>query len=280
MIDIFNSFEQCAVEISRAIDRDSFGYSSDSNSSGDQQLQLDVEADQIVEKILSEVSSISEISSEEREGSTELNSGGEYLISYDPLDGSSLVDVNLSVGTIFGVYKDEFHPSKLVASAYIVYGPRTEIVRVVEGEKPKLFRLAGDKFHFVKELQLSEKGKLNASGGTQNRWFPHHKALIESLFSDGYRLRYSGGMVPDLHQILLKGGGLFSYPATTDKPKGKLRLLFEVLPFALIYESAGGNAIADSGDRLLEVVPESLHDTSSCFFGSKSEIERVKEFYS
>lgn len=279
MIDIFNAVEECAIKISKAINRDDFSYSDSDNISGDHQLKIDVESDIIVENTLKEVSSVKAISSEEKEGLQEINSDGQYLISYDPLDGSSLIDVNLSVGTIFGIYDGEFIPSKLVASAYVVYGPRLEIVRVEKGEKPQLFRFAGEKFHFVKELQLTEKGKLNASGGTQNRWFPHHKALIESLFSEGYRLRYSGGMVPDLHQILLKGGGLFSYPATTDKAKGKLRLLFEVLPFALIYESAGGYAVTGDSKRLLEVIPDSLHDTSSCFFGSKYEIDKLKEFY-
>ena len=105
------------------------------------------------------------------------------------------------------------------------------------------------------------------------------KAFIDKLFASGYRLRYSGGMVPDLHQILLKGGGLFSYPKTADKPNGKLRQLFEVIPFALIYEQAGGEAINDQGKRLIELVPKHPHDTSPCFFGSKSEIKAMREAY-
>jgi fructose-1,6-bisphosphatase I len=85
-------------------------------------------------------------------------------------------------------------------------------------------------------------------------------------------------MVPDLHQILLKGGGLFSYPGTTDKPKGKLRQLFEVFPFALAYEKAGGGAI-DGHKRVLEVETTHIHDTTPCFFGSNEEIKRVLEVY-
>ncbi len=96
---------------------------------------------------------------------------------------------------------------------------------------------------------------------------------------DGYRLRYSGGMVPDLHHILLKGGGIFSYPATIDKPKGKLRALFEVFPFALIFERAGGKAIDDKGIRLLDREVKHHHDTLPCFFGSKEEISRLKKAY-
>jgi fructose-1,6-bisphosphatase I len=86
-------------------------------------------------------------------------------------------------------------------------------------------------------------------------------------------------MVPDLHQILLKGGGLFSYPSTTDNPKGKLRKLFEVFPFAFVYELAGGYAIDENGQRLLELPCSDPHETSPCFFGSKYEIERLKEAY-
>jgi fructose-1,6-bisphosphatase I len=85
-------------------------------------------------------------------------------------------------------------------------------------------------------------------------------------------------MVPDLHQILLKGGGLFSYPSTSDVPKGKLRLIFEVFPFAFVFEKAGGASI-DGQKRILDLVPSHPHDTSPCFFGSKNEIQRVLEVY-
>ena len=101
---------------------------------------------------------------------------------------------------------------------------------------------------------------------------------MDSFFAEGYRLRYSGGMVPDLHQILLKGGGLFSYPGTSDKPEGKLRKLFEVFPFAFIFKTAGGGAI-DGKKDLMEAGFAHIHDTSPCFFGSKYEIQRVKEVY-
>ena len=102
--------------------------------------------------------------------------------------------------------------------------------------------------------------------------------MVDDIFNDGYRLRYSGGMVPDLHQILIKGGGLFSYPGTSDRPKGKLRQLFEVFPFAFVYEKAGGAAI-DGHKRLLEVETTHIHDTSPCFFGSNEEINRVLKVY-
>jgi len=276
---IFNQIEAIALKIDNLIKTGESGYSEHSNSTGDVQLKLDIQSDEIIEKELAKVDSIKSIISEEKEDILELNRNGEYTVCYDPLDGSSIVDYNLSVGSIFGIYKGGLNGENLVASVYIVYGPRIEMVKTIKGSKPELFRLEGKKFVNLRDITMEEKGKLNAPGSTQKNWYPHHKELVESLFQEGYRLRYSGGMVPDLHQILLKGGGLFSYPGTTDKPKGKLRDLFEVIPFALAYIEAGGDAIDDKGNSLLELKPSHPHDTSPCFFGSKYEISKVKEAY-
>ena len=188
-----------------------------------------------------------------------------------------MVDVNLSVGSIYGIYKNEFNAKNIIASVYVVFGPRVEMV--ITTNDVKMYRLLNGEFKFIQNIKLNEKGKLNAPGSTQNCWAPFHKKLIDDIFNDGYRLRYSGGMVPDLHQILLKGGGLFSYPGTTDRPKGKLRQLFEVFPFALAFEKAGGGAI-DGQKRVLEVATTHIHDTTACFFGSNVEINRVLEVYS
>ena len=279
MLSIFDTIKEIAFKIEYAIETEDLGYSSSENSSGEEQLKLDVKSDLIIEEALRGVSSVKAIVSEEKEDILELNRDGKYIVCYDPLDGSSLVDVNLSVGSIFGIYKGELKGENLVASAYIVYGPRVELVYAEKGVRPQLYRAYKQSFKRLGEITLNSKGNINASGGTQKNWEKHHKAFIDSLFSEGYRLRYSGGMVPDLHQILLKGGGLFSYPATTDRPKGKLRQLFEVIPFGFIYEQAGGEAIDDRGKRLLELVPSHLHDTTPCFFGSKYEIDRLREAY-
>jgi len=217
--------------------------------------------------------------SEEKEGVLALHDDGKYTICYDPLDGSSLADVNLSVGSIFGIYEGDLEAQNLVASAYVVYGPRIELVLAEKNEKPKHYRAQEGLFNFISEITLDEKGKLNAPGGTQQNWSKTHKTFVDGLFAEGYRLRYSGGMVPDLHQILLKGGGLFSYPGTSDKPEGKLRQLFEVIPFAFIYEQAGGQAINGEGLKLMELVPAHPHDTSPCFFGSNYEVNALKAAY-
>ena len=279
MNDIIKTIKQVAFEIDHAIKTADLGYSDSENSSGEEQLKLDVQSDLIIEKAFALVASVKALVSEEKEGVLELSPNGAYTICYDPLDGSSLVDVNLSVGSIFGIYEGELKGENLVASAYVVYGPRVELVIADKNSAPKLYRVVGDAFKYISEIKMNEKGKLNAPGGTQQNWSATHKTFIDDLFQEGYRLRYSGGMVPDLHQIMLKGGGLFSYPGTSDKPNGKLRQLFEVIPFALMYEQSGGEAINEKGLRLLELIPTHPHDTSPCFFGSKYEITALRTAY-
>ena len=277
MQEIIEAIKRSAIRIKEAIEFDDTGYSENTNSTGDTQLKLDIKSDLIIEEEFSKLPCIKEIVSEEKEDKTPLHVNGIYGIGYDPLDGSSLIDVNLSVGSIFGIYEGGYSGAHLKAAVYVVYGPRVELV--IAMDDVKLYRLnKKGEFVFIKDIILKEKGKLNAPGATQMGWEPRHKAMIDAIFMDGYRLRYSGGMVPDLHQILLKGGGLFSYPSTSDVPNGKLRMIFEVFPFAFVYEKAGGSAI-DGKRRILDLSPSHPHDTTPCFFGSNAEIERVKKCY-
>ena len=278
MTEIINSIKKIAIEIKEAIKTKDTGKVDTQNMSGDIQVKLDVISDEIVEKHLLSVSSVAEIISEEKEDSLPVNKEGKYFVAYDPLDGSSLIDVDLSVGSIFGIYKGGYSGENIVAAAYIVYGPRVELV--VARDTVELFRLneKTETFEFIKELRLDEKGKILAPGGTQKCWYPYHKEMIDNLFKEGYRLRYSGGMVPDLHQILLKGGGLFAYPSASDKPNGKLRKLFEVFPFAYVYNKAGGLAV-DGKNDLLDLDSNGYHDTTPCFFGSNYEITKVLKTY-
>ena len=147
-------------------------------------------------------------------------------------------------------------------------------------------RTGGETTHegVVKWMESCFKGRSRAIRGFSEpiQWTEKSekmfKDFIDSLFASGYRLRYSGGMVPDLHQILIKGGGLFSYPATQDAPNGKLRKLFEVFPMSFIYEQAGGEAI-DGARRILDRACDSLHQSTPCFLGSKEEINALKQAY-
>ena len=279
MTEIFKAIERSAIRIREAIENDDTGYSHSQNTTGDIQLKLDIKSDFIIEEEFATIKSVKELASEEKEHIEVLNPDGKYLIGYDPLDGSSLADVNLSVGSIFGIYENDYNGSSLKCAVYVVYGPRVEMVIATEENGVEMFRLDADqKFNFIQKLELDQKGKLNSPGGTQKNWEPHHKKMIDDIFQDGYRLRYSGGMVPDLHQILIKGGGLFSYPGTSDVPNGKLRMTFEVFPFAFVFEKAGGASI-DGYGRVLDLSPKHIHDTTPCFFGSNEEIKRVTVCY-
>ena len=274
---IIETLRETALRIDTLLKDTSTSYQQSPNASGDSQLEVDVEADRLLQEMLLELPCVKGICSEEQASIVySKNTQAPYLIAYDPLDGSSLFDSNLSIGTIFGIYNEELKADSLIASGYIIYGVRLEMV--IAQEQVLHSRYNGKVWKNLGALQLQSKGKLNAPGGTQKNWESKHKAMVESLFAQGYRLRYSGGMVPDLHQILIKGGGLFSYPATSDAPQGKLRKLFEVFPFAFIYEKAGG--VATNGKkRLLELGTENLHDTTPCFFGSTYEMNLVKEVY-
>lgn len=275
---VFDAIERSAHRIREAITNEDLCYGDSCNATGDMQLKLDIQSDLIIAEEFSKITAIKAIASEEKEEAETLHPEGRFMIAYDPLDGSSLIDVDLSVGTIYGIYDSEFQAQNMLAAVYVVHGPRLEMVTAYKGGvRHYIFRHG--RFAEQETIRLNEKGKLNAPGGTQMHWYPHHKKLVDGLFAEGYRLRYSGGMVPDLHQILLKGGGLFSYPGTTDKPEGKLRKLFEVFPFAYVYETAGGEAIDDKGNRLLDLPCSDPHETTPCFLGSRHEIAKVKEAY-
>ncbi len=276
---VFQAIENAALRIRESITNEDTDYSSQSNQSGEIQLKLDILSDLIIAEEFSNVPDVKSIASEEKEEEEILHEDGNILVAYDPLDGSSLINVNLSVGSIFGIYDEEWSAQKMIASVYVVYGPRTELVTAYKNQVRHYIYRHG-RFKELEQIKIGKKGNLNAPGGTQQNWTPYHKEMIDGLFNEGYRLRYSGGMVPDLHQILLKGGGLFSYPGTSDKPDGKLRKLFEVFPFAFIYEMAGGGAIDENGQRLMELPCSDPHETSPCFFGSDYEIDRVKDVYS
>ena len=277
MNEIIESIKKSTIEIQKIIAQGDMGKSEEQNSTGDTQLKLDIISDQVIENNFKKLSSVKKIVSEEQENIVNINEEGEYLIAYDPLDGSSLVDVNLSVGSIYGIYKNDFSGNNIVASIYVVFGPRIEMV-ICDGKEVKLYRMKDTDFYYVKNIKMNEFGHINSPGSTQQCWYPHHKSMIEQMFKDDYQLSYSGGMVPDLHHILVRGGGLFSYPGATDKPEGKLRQLFEVFPYAHIFETAGGGA-TNGTKRVLEIETRHIHDTSACFFGSNREINKVINAY-
>ncbi|MBX2078803.1 class 1 fructose-bisphosphatase [Campylobacter peloridis] len=279
MQELIKDIQKAVIEISHELRYlTDFDYTSSQNATGDNQLKLDVKSDEIITRILKQTKGVKSLISEEKQEQMLINENEKYIIAYDPLDGSSLVDVNFAIGSIFAIYEQKASAKELKAAVYAIYGVRLEFVVCID--TPKLFRLnQNNEFIFVKDLKLNEKGKLNATGGTQKNWSNIHRNFIKTLFDEGYRLRYSGAMVSDLHQILLKGGGLFSYPATKDAPEGKLRAYFEVFPFAFIFEKAGGFSTNGENNSLLDLEFEKIHASTPCFLGSKYEIEKLKQAY-
>ncbi|AJC84615.1 class 1 fructose-bisphosphatase [Campylobacter peloridis] len=279
MQELIKDIQKAVIEISHELRYlTDFDYTSSQNATGDNQLKLDVKSDEIITRILKQTKGVKSLISEEKQEQMLINENEKYIIAYDPLDGSSLVDVNFAIGSIFAIYEQKASAKELKAAVYAIYGVRLEFVVCID--TPKLFRLnQNNEFIFVKDLKLNEKGKLNATGGTQKNWSNIHRNFIKTLFDEGYRLRYSGAMVSDLHQILLKGGGLFSYPATKDAPEGKLRAYFEVFPFAFIFEKAGGFSTNGENNSLLDLEFEKIHASTPCFLGSKYEIEKLKQTY-
>lgn len=261
-------------------------YAGQKNVHDEAQMKLDVVADAILKKRLEQETAfdIRQFASEEQDEILILkNDGGPYSVTVDPLDGSSLIDVNLAVGTIVGIYKGKILSGRsarrnLVAAMCIVYGPLTTLLYTAgKGTHEFVLDPTGNFVLSNEGLKLRASGEIYAPGGLAREWFPAHAAFIDELERQGYKLRYSGGLVPDFSQILLKKGGIFVYPALRDAPKGKMRLLFEALPLALLIEQAGGRATDGVGD-ILDIVPQDIRDRTPLYIGSRSEVALARKY--
>jgi len=272
--------------INYALQTGDLGLAGSSNLFGEQQLALDVLADKIIEDNLMVCRLVKSAISEEKEKMVRCkckgkNCTGKYSVAYDPLDGSSLVDSNLAVGSIFSVFEGgEFigrTGREQAAALYLLYGPRTTLVYTV-GKGVHEFSLNDvGEFHMTGEnLKLNKISKHFAPGnlraGNKNK---KYRELINRFIQDEYTLRYSGGMVPDINHMLTKGEGIFTYPTNPPRyPEGKLRLLFECNPFSFLIEQAGGAASNGKID-VLDIKIEELHQRTPIYLGSKKEVEKT-----
>lgn len=257
------------------------GLAGTSNLYGEDQLALDVLSDRILRKRLTHSGVVANIASEETDDLITVDPNGKYSIAYDPLDGSSLVDVNLAVGTIVSIYEgpDVLQPGRnQVAAMYILYGPRTTLVYST-GRGVHEFNMN----HLMEytltsaNIQMQPSGNIYSPGGQRNKYTPGVSQYTNHLEVKGYKLRYSGGFVPDINQVMIKGTGIFFYPHLKGKPKGKLRLLYELNPMAYLVEQAGG-AATDGHTRILDKMPESIDDCSPVFIGCKDDVAQAEEF--
>ncbi|MGL2532605.1 class 1 fructose-bisphosphatase [Helicobacter pylori] len=273
VIEIISLLEKGVKKAQEILEKpDAGSYTKLENSSGDTPIKADLALDKFLEENFLSLENIKSVFSEEKETPV-TKENGSYLIAYDPLDGSSVMEANFLVGTIIGIYEKDYKAQNLAASLYVVFGHKIELVVALD----KVYRYAfyQNKFHFIETIVLENKGKIVASGGNQKDFSLGLKKALEGFFAENYRLRYSGSMVADVHHVLVKKGGMFSYP------QKKLRKLFEVFPLALMVEKAKGEAFYfDKGvkKRLLEQSVESYHEKSECYLASQHEAQILEKY--
>jgi fructose-1,6-bisphosphatase I len=248
------------------------------NIYGEKQIQLDKRANEILLSALKNSKLVKEAGSEEEEEILKFESNkGHFGVTIDPLDGSSLIPTNLSVGIIVSVYEngDVMSGVKNITQAfYILLGPLNLMVFADKNGASQFIYNKKGIFDLVKEKIIIPEGNLYAPGGLRKEWIEAHRNLIDNLEQNGFKLRYSGSFVPDCHQVFVYGG-IFSYPALVDKPNGKLRLLFEVGPLAFIAEKAGG-AATDGKNRILDIATTKVDQRVPVYIGSKNLVEKIK----
>lgn len=298
--DIGLAAKRVNVEVNKAGLVDILGDAGSINVQGEDVKKLDIFANNQFIGVLKHGISCAGIGSEEMDDfvvfDDEISNNSKYVVVFDPLDGSSNIDVNVSIGTIFGVFRrvskigapcteeDFLQPgTKQVAAGYIIYGSSTMLVyatrRGVNGFT--LDPSIGEFSLSHPNIKCPEFGKFYSVN--HGNFFQYPEKVREYINQcqrkteeEGgpYTQRYIGSMVADLHRNLIKGG-IFLYPPTYDKPQGKLRLLYEANPFAFILEVAGGKA-TNGVDRILDIQPTSLHERTSLFIGSKKMMEELE----
>jgi len=283
---------------------DVLGAASTENVQGEIQKKLDIISNEILLQANEWGGHLAAMASEEMESFHPIPNRypkGEYLLLFDPLDGSSNIDVNVSIGTIFSVLKAPegmLEPSeadflqagtKQVAAGYAVYGPQTVLV-LTTGNGVNCFTLDREMGSWVmtqRGIQIpQETAEYAINASNARHWFPPVRRYIDELEQGktgprekNFNMRWIASMVADVHRILNRGG-IFMYPADArdpDKP-GKLRLMYEANPMSFIVEQAGG-AASDGQQRILDIQPTALHQRVAVFLGSKNEVERVTSYH-
>jgi fructose-1,6-bisphosphatase I len=282
--EVIGAMARAGKYINFTLQAGSTDYLETENQSGESQLAVDVESDLIIQHELKNTGMVAQVASEELDKPIlhEATRGGAFAVAYDPLDGSSLFDSNLSIGTIFGIWEgDDIYGQKgtdLVASGYIIYGPSVLLVIAGKNLGTHEFEM-NDVGEFIikrEHIEIAETSKYFAPGNLracpEN---PAYHALISDYIMNKRTLRYSGGMVPDVHHMISKGQGIFLYPESVSNPNGKLRLSFECAPIAQVIEEAGGAAQRSDGTKILDIEITDAHQRTPIIVGSKVDVENA-----
>ena len=255
---------------------------SSQNQTGDLVKHLDILSHNIIVDEIKSMSDIAGYISEESDDICITSLTGKYILAFDPLDGSSNINSNISVGTIYGVYEWDSDTREILDiqdAGYCLYGPSTSLVRTEDNEV-KMYQLNSDnKFEYIADLSLKGKDTKNYSLNESNsyRFYNHNlqKILLDYKVKK-YNMRWVGSMVADCHRTLVQGG-IFMYPATTSHTLGKLRLAYESMPMAKIFESCGGESW-DGCKSILDnkIDLKNIHQKIPTYLGTEMEILKLK----
>lgn len=247
-----------------------------SNPSGEQAMAADIWADELLSDRIAAIEGIGSYASEERDDVSDTGEG--YSVVCDPLDGSSNLKSNNSMGTIVGIYDAELPAAgeRLVGAAYVLYGPITTMVTAAQSKvKEYVVREDGSRDLLKDGVELPSDPTVYGFGGRVPDWTPVFTRYARNIERE-LKLRYGGAMIADVNQVLTYGG-VFAYPELESAPQGKLRLQFEGNPIGYIIESAGGRA-SDGEEALHDVPAEALHQRTPVYVGNRELIDRREKF--
>lgn len=290
LLSIENATKIIASHVRMAGLVDILGKAGKTNIQGEEVQKLDEFSNDVLIEQLSASGQFYGLASEELDEPIYPKEGkdAKYVIAFDPLDGSSNIDVNVSIGTIFSIHKrigdgeENFLQEgyKQVAVGYVIYGSSVMFI-LSTGNGVNGFTYDPSVGMFLlshPDIKIPEKGKIySINEANSKKWIDEGlKRYIENLKDEGYTSRYIGSMVADVHRTLIKGG-IFGYPADKKNKNGKLRLLYEASPMAFLIEQAGGLA-TDGKNRILDIKPTDIHQRTPVFLGSKKEINQLLQF--
>lgn len=284
--------KRISYEVNRAGLADIIGETGNTNIQDEAVQKLDLIANAELATALAPTGLVCAIGSEEDDEPVPVTHGenGRYVVLYDPLDGSSNIDIGAPIGTIFSIYRrkteigsgsnalaDMLQPGReLAASGYVVYGSST-MMTYSTGAGVHMFTLDPGIGEFIltdADHRDDDGAKVYSTNeGNSPRWQQADRDWVEKFKSQGYSARYIGALVADFHRNLLKGG-VYAYPGDSKSPNGKLRLLYEAAPLAFIVEQAGGKA-TDGKQRILDIVPTELHQRTPLYIGSAREVDLI-----